>query len=117
MEPFNKTDIHDLVNDNKDKYYVPAELFDGMQYKLVRLEVKWAYVACLNVMIKSPMFDKENNAYIKDDSPMIIETLKKIANKKVDSEKIAGYLNELEEAGLVERQGRNVYLKRIVDIF
>ena len=117
MEPFNKTDIHDLVNDNKDKYNVPAELFDGMQYKLVRLEVKWAYVACLNVMLKSPMFDKENNAYIKDDSPMIIETLKKIANKKVDGEKIAGYLNELEEAGLVERQGRNVYLKRIVDIF
>ncbi len=116
MEFFNKTDVKEL-NEEKTNYYVPAELFDGMQYKLVRLEVKWAYVACLNVLLNAPQYDRENNAYIKDDSPSIIETLKDIANKKVDKEKIAGYLDELEENGLVERQGRNVYLKRIVDIF
>lgn len=117
MEVFKKTDIADLQKQNTEKYYIPAELFDGMQYKLVRLEVKWAYVACLNVMLKSAQYDRENNAYIKDDSPAIINTLKEIANKKVDAAKIARYLKELEDDELVLRQGRNVYLKKIVDIF
>lgn len=117
MDLFNKEDINELKDSSHSVYYVPAELFDGMQYKLVRLEVKWAYVACLNVMLNKPHYDKENNAYIKDDSPMIIETLKKIANKEVDKDKIKGYLNELEDASLIKRDRRNVYLKRIADIF
>ena len=48
---YDKNDIKDLKN-HEDKYYMPNALFDTMQYKLVRLEVKWAYVACLNVMLK-----------------------------------------------------------------
>lgn len=117
MEFFTKQDINEINKTNKDLFYVPAELFDGMQYNLVRLEVKWAYVACLNVMLKKAQYDHDNNAYIKDDSPAIIESLKALANKKVDQEKIDGYFNELEDNELIERHGRNIYLRRIVSIF
>lgn len=56
--------------------------------------MKWAYVACLNVMLKSPSFDKEGKAFIKDDNPQIITILKDLAHKKVDQEKIDGYLED-----------------------
>lgn len=111
---YNKTDIEEL---KQEGYYMPQALFDTMQYKLVRLEVKWAYVAALNVMIKSPSYDKSGNAYIKDDNPMLVEVLKDLAHKAVDQQKIAGYLQELEEHELLTREGRNVYLKKIVNIF
>ena len=117
MELFNKEDLNEIRKDKTDRYFVPAELFDGMQYKLVRLEVKWAYVACLNVMLNNCEYDQENNAFIKDDSPAIIESLKALANKKVDREKINGYFKELEDGELIVHQGRNIYLRRIVDIF
>ena len=117
MELFTKTEIEEMNKSKTNQYFVPAELFDGMQYKLVRLEVKWAYVACLNVMLKNAQYNHENQAFIKDDSPAIIESLKALANKKVDREKIAGYFNELEENELIEHQGRDIYLRRIVDIF
>ncbi len=117
MELLKREDLEEISKEKEEEYYIPANLFDGMQYKLVRLEVKWAYVACLNVMLKAPQFDKSGQAYIKDDSPMIIETLKKIANKKVDGEKIQGYLNELEDLELLQRDHRNIYLKKIVSIF
>ena len=83
---------------------MPIALFDTMQYKLVRLEVKWAYVACLNVMLKSPSFDKDGKAFIKDDHPQMIEVLKDLAHKKVDQEKMSGYIQELEEQGLLEKK-------------
>lgn len=117
MELFNKKDIEEIKKSNTNLYYVPAELFDGMQYNLVRLEVKWAYVACLNVMLKGALYDREDHAYIKDDSPAIIESLKALANKQVDQAKIDGYFKELEENELIERRGRNIYLRRIVSIF
>lgn len=113
---YNKNDVEELkVHDGK--YYVPNALFDTMQYKLIRLEVKWAYVACLNVLLQSPSYDKEGNAFIKDDNPQMIVVLKDLANKKVDQDKINGYLVELEEKGLVEKIGRDVYLKKICSIF
>lgn len=83
---YQKEDITDLKN-YEGQYCMPNALFDTMQYKLVRLEVKWAYVACLNVMLKSPSFDKEGKAFIKDDNPQIITILKDLAHKKVDQEK------------------------------
>jgi len=112
---YKKEDLVGLKND--DNYYMPSALFDTMQYKLIRLEVKWAYVACLNVLIKSPSYDQQGNAYLKDDHPQVIEVLATLANKKVDQDKVAGYMDEMEESGLIERQGRNVYLKKIVNVF
>jgi hypothetical protein len=117
MELFDKESLYEIKKATTTQYYVPAELFDGMQYKLVRLEVKWAYVACLNVMIKHAQYDKKNLAFIKDDSPAIVESLKVLANKTVDREKIAGYLSEMEDEKLIVRDGKNIYLRKIVSIF
>ena len=103
---YDKNDIKDLKN-HEDKYYMPNALFDTMQYKLVRLEVKWAYVACLNVMLKTPLYDY----------PQMIEVLKDLAHKNVDQQKIDGYIQELEDCGLAQRKGRNIYLKKISNIF
>lgn len=113
---YDKNDIKDLKN-HEDKYYMPNALFDTMQYKLVRLEVKWAYVACLNVMLKTPLYDYDGFAYIKDDHPQMIEVLKDLAHKNVDQQKIDGYIQELEDCGLAQRKGRNIYLKKISNIF
>ncbi len=113
---YNKEDVEDLKK-HEGKYYMPSALFDTMQFKLIRLEVKWAYVACLNVLLKSPSFDKEGQAFIKDDHPQMIAVLKDLANKEVDSEKIDGYISEMEDNGLIEKVGRDIYLKKIVNIF
>jgi len=116
MEFYTKKDIEELKKES-DPFYIPASLFDGMQYKLVRLEVKWAYVACLNVLIKSALFDNDGYAYMKDDHPLMIEILAKLANKKVDVEKMQGYIQELEENELLVISSRNIYLKKIERIF
>lgn len=113
---YKKEDIEEL-QEHEGQYYMPNALFDTMQYKLIRLEVKWAYVACLNVLLKTPAYNRDGNAYLKDDHPQIIEVLKDLANKQVDQEKIDGYLHELEDNGLIERIGRNVYLKKVCNIF
>ena len=47
----------------------------------------------------------------------MIEVLKDLAHKKVDQEKMSGYIQELEEQGLLERNGRDVYLKKICNVF
>lgn len=113
---YRKEDIEDLKK-HEGKYYIPSALFDTMQYKLVRLEVKWAYVACLNVLLLSPSYDREGNAFIKDDHPQVIEVLKDLANKKVDHAKVQGYIDEMENLELLERKGRDIYLKKISQIF
>ena len=96
---YHKEDVEDLRK-HEGQYYMPNALFDTMQYKLIRLEVKWAYVA-----------------FIKDDHPQVIEILKDLAHKKVDQEKIPGYLLEMEDNGLIERVGRDIYLKKICNVF
>ena len=113
---YNKEDVEDLKK-HDGAYYMPNALFDTMQYKLIRLEVKWAYVACLNVLLESPSYNKEGDAYIKDDHPQIIAVLKDLAHKEVDSEKVSGYIAEMEDNGLIERNGRDIYLKKICNIF
>lgn len=113
---FNKEDV-EVLKKHEGKYYMPDALFDTMQFKLIRLEVKWAYVACLNVLLNGASYDKDGNAYIKDDHPQVVEVLKDLANKKVDVEKISGYITEMEENDLIERNGRDIYLKKISNIF
>ena len=117
IEILTKEDVEELNSEKNDQYYIPGELFNGMQYNLVRLEVKWAYVAVLNTLLNKPHYDQDNKAYVKDDSPAIIEMLVKIANKKVNAAKIEGYLDEMDELELVRRDGRNVYVRKIVSIF
>ena len=117
MDLLTKQDVEELLSEKEDQYYIPGELFNGMQYNLVRLEVKWAYVAVLNTLLNKPHYDQENKAYVKDDSPAIIEMLVKIANKKVNAAKIECYLDEMDELELITRVGRNVYLRKIAEIF
>lgn len=117
IELITKKDVEEFNNEKKDQYYIPSELFNGMQYNLVRLEVKWAYVALLNTLLNKPHYDQDNKAYVKDDSPAIIEMLVKIANKKVNAAKIEGYLDEMDELELISRDGRNVYVRKIASIF
>ncbi len=113
---YNRLDIEDL-KEYKDRFYMPNPLFNTMQYKLVRLEVKFGYTACLNTLIRNASFDEEGKAFILDNDPLIIDILKELANKAVDQEKIDGYLNEMEEASIIERNGHAVYLKKIMNIF
>ncbi len=113
---YNKNDIEDLRN-HESQYFMPNALFDTMQYKLIRLEVKWAYVACLNALLQSPSYDREGNAFIKDDNPQVVTILKDLANKKVDQDKIDGYISEMEDNGLIEKVGRDIYLKKMSSVF
>ncbi len=116
MTYYTKKDIENLRGYD-DEYYVPNALFDTKEYKMVRLEVKWGFVALLNALLQSPSYDNEGNGYLKDDNPSTIIILKNLAHKAVDQAKIDGYINELEEAELLDRVGRNIYLKKIDTIF
>lgn len=113
---YTENDIEELKK-HKDAYYVPRALFDTMQYKVVRLEVKWAYTACLNVLIHHPSYDQEGKAYLQEDNVEIIETLKNLAHKNVDKDKIRGYVNEMEKYELIERNDKDIYLKKIINVF
>lgn len=116
MLTYNRRDIEDL-QEYKERFYMPNPLFNTMQYKLVRLEVKFGYTACLNALIRNASYDDNGYAYILDNDPLIIDILKELANKAVDQEKIDGYLNEMEEASIAERKENKVYLKKVVNIF
>ena len=39
IELLTKADVEEFNNEKNDQYYIPGELFNGMQYNLVRLEV------------------------------------------------------------------------------
>lgn len=116
MEFYSKKDIESLKKECHP-YYVPDELFGSMQHKLVRLEVKWAYVACLNVLINSTLYDNNGHAYMKSDHPALIDVLAKLANKKVDQEKIEGYIRELEDHDLLRVSSKDIYLQKIERVF
>lgn len=116
MEFYNSNDILEL-KEECHPFCVPDELFGGMQYKLVRLEVKWAYVACLNVLINNTLYDENGHAYMEVNYPAMIDTLAKLANKKVDQDKVEGYIHELEENELLMVSSNHIYLQRIVRVF
>lgn len=113
---YNRKDIEEM-KDFEGEFYMPNALFNTMQYKLVRLEVKFGYTACLNALLKEPSFNEADKAYVLADNPLITEILKSLAHKPAAQEKINGYLDELEDAGLLERNGNEIYLKKVCNIF
>lgn len=115
MAFYNKDFIEKI--DKGDSYYIPDLLFDSDEYRMVRIEVKWAFVACLNVLIDNPLYDETDHAYLKDCENQLIDTLKKLANKNVDEDKISGYLDELEDYGLIKINEGRIYLKKVEHIF
>ena len=52
IEILTKDDVEELNSEKNDQYYIPGELFNGMQYNLIRLEVKWAYVGRIKYIIE-----------------------------------------------------------------
>ena len=81
------------------------------------LPTGWAYVACLNVLINSTLYDNNGHAYMKSDHPALIDVLAKLANKKVDQEKIEGYIRELEDHDLLRVSSKDIYLQKIERVF
>ena len=49
-------------------------------------------------------------ALLKIDNPVIGQTLAILANKEVNQEKVAKYLNELIEANLIEVNKKDIYI-------
>lgn len=116
MITYTKSDIEELKQ-HDGKYCMPDALFDTMQYKLIRLEVKWAYVACLNILIQEALFDEQEQAYMNVDNPGVVDILRDLAHKAVDQDKVNGYISEMEDYGLLESVGQHIYLKKIVNVF
>lgn len=112
MNELTKTDVEVINKSNKETYYVPKQLFDGPLYKRVRVEVKWAYVAILNVALKQPLYEDEQ-VYVAKDDDAVVDMLKVLANKKVDRDKMNGYYHELEDLDLVTIQNDCVFIRKV----
>ncbi|MFQ8705449.1 MAG: hypothetical protein ACLR9T_05240 [Thomasclavelia sp.] len=111
MELYNKEllkSLKDTVDDSG--YYMPKVLFSGSKFGNVRLETKLAYVALLDTLLKKPVYNQENLALLKIDNPVIGQTLAILANKEVNQEKVAKYLDELIEANLIEINKKDIYI-------
>lgn len=114
MELYNKESLKALKENIDDKgFYLPKALFQGSKFGNVRLETKLAYAALLDTLLKKPVFNQDNLALLKTDNPVIVQTLAEIANKEVDQEKIAKYLDELIEANLIEVIKKDIYIYHI----
>jgi hypothetical protein len=111
MEKYNKTSLQ-ILRDKKnlDGYYLPEILFDRQHFGNVRLETKMAYVAILDVLIKKALFNKQGEALVKTDNPLIITTLEALSNKVVTPEKMSTYYQELVEAALIVVEKQDVYV-------
>lgn len=114
MELYNKEKLKALKDGIDDNgYYLPKALFQGSKFGNVRLETKLAYAALLDTLLKKPLFNQDNLALLKKDNPVIGETLAQMANKEVNQEKVAKYLDELIEANLIEVIKQDIFIYHI----
>lgn len=102
-------DIERLKEQRKGSYLVP----EGFK-KATRLELKWAYVAFLNLLIDQPSFNEKREAYLNVDKMTLAKPLSELMNKKVDEKKVDQYIGELETADLLDIIESHYYLKRII---
>ena len=108
MELYNKELLKNLKNTVDDSgYYMPKALFSGSKFGNVRLETKLAYVALLDTLLKKPVYNQENLALLKIDNPVIGQTLAILANKEVNQDKVARYIDE---ANLIEINKKDIYI-------
>lgn len=111
MELYNKELIANLNQKiDTSAYYMPDDLFRSNIFVSVRLEVKYAYVAILNTLLKSPNYTKEGIAFVKDDNPETKKILATLTNKTIDDEKMEDYIIELCNDRLIEREKHNIYV-------
>ena len=114
MELYDKETLKALKESIDEKgYYLPKALFQGSKFGNVRLETKLAYAALLDTLLKKPLFNKDNQALLKVDNPVIGQTLAQLANKEVTQEKVEKYLDELMEANLIEINKQDIFIYHI----
>ena len=113
MEKYTKEYIKEINATKQESIYLPENVVGSKQYPTIRIEVKLAYVALLNVLLASPLYTKDGKAYIKVDNPMVIKTLEELANKAVDRSKIKGYVEELIKLDFVEVEGQNLFVMKV----
>lgn len=110
MEFYKKSKI-DVINAHlQDHYYTPEDLFKKKDFVLVRLEVKYAYLAVLNTLIKYPKYTEDEVGYLKENDSKLIEMLQLLANKKVDQEKMDHYMEELMDHQLIKKEQDKIYV-------
>ena len=107
MNFYTKQEIAEMIEQRNNMILVP-ESFNHM----IRLELKWAYVGFLNIMLDEPHFNDALESYFVENREKMSSMLGLLMNKKVDDEKLNKYINELIQEDLLEVQDNHYYLKK-----
>ena len=107
MAFYTKEEVAQLI-ETKGSMLVVPEHFNHQ----IRLELKWAYIGFLNIMLEHPEFNGNYESYFVENRPLMAEMLGSLMNKKVDDEKLNKYINELIEEDLLDIQYNQYYLKK-----
>ncbi len=113
MDRYTKQQIQAINEEFSGEYYLPDAVFAPHHYHCISIEVKLAYGAMLNVLLKAPLYTKSGDAYLKADNPEIINILKKLANKEVATEKMQGYFKELDSLDFIDVVKQNIFVKKV----
>ena len=70
MSYYTKQEIADMIEQRNNMILVP-ETFNHM----IRLELKWAYVGFLNVMLDEPQFNESMESYFNENREKMAEIL------------------------------------------
>ena len=107
MAFYTKEEVAQLI-ETKGSMLVVPEHFNHQ----IRLELKWAYVGFLNIMLDEPHFNDALESYFVENREKMSSMLGLLMNKKVDDEKLNKYVNELIQEDLLEVQDNHYYLKK-----
>ena len=107
MNFYTKQEIAEMIEQRNNMIMVP----DNFNH-MIRLELKWAYVGFLNIMLDEPHFNDALESYFVENREKMSSMLGLLMNKKVDDEKLNKYINELIQEDLLEVQDNNYYLKK-----
>lgn len=107
MNFYTKQEIAEMIEQRNNMIMVP----DNFNH-MIRLELKWAYVGFLNIMLDEPHFNDALESYFVENREKMSSMLGLLMNKKVDDEKLNKYVNELIQEDLLEVQDNHYYLKK-----
>ena len=107
MTYYTKNEIAQMIEQRGTMIMVPEQF-----HHAIRLELKWAYVGLLNILLDEPQFNENLEAYFIENRPLMMKMLETLMNKKVDDDKLNKYLNELVEEDLLDIQEQAYYLKK-----
>jgi len=107
MSYYTKNEIVEMIEQRGNMILVPEHL-----HRAIRLELKWAYVGLLNILLDEPQFNEQYEAFFNENKIRMCKMLETLMNKKVDESKLEKYLNELIEEDLLEVDHQRYYLKK-----